>query len=169
MRKQVFEAVGDSSIGLRLGRIMAGFFMNIRLLVLLGTGCLISLAIGCGGKEPVGAVSGKVFYRGLPVATGSVVFEAAAGGETVLAPLQADGSFVVKTHDKAGLTPGSYKIAVTPTQIGSGEIPLAVNPGEAAAPPPPSVPAKYHTTATSGITANVQAGDNPPLELTLSD
>lgn len=148
---------------------MAGFFMNIRLLVLLGTGCLISLAIGCGGKEPVGAVSGKVFYRGLPVATGSVVFEAAAGGETVLAPLQADGSFVVKTHDKAGLTPGSYKIAVTPTQIGSGEIPLAVNPGEAAAPPPPSVPAKYHTTATSGITANVQAGDNPPLELTLSD
>lgn len=142
--------------------------MNGRWLTGLAASGLILWVIGCGPKEPVGAVSGKVWYRGLAVTSGSVVFEA-AGGETVLAPLQADGSFVVKTHDKAGLPPGSYQVAVTPTQIGSGEIPLAVNPGEAASPPPPSVPAKYHTTATSGLTTQVQAGENPPLELKLGD
>jgi hypothetical protein len=123
--------------------------------------------VGCGG-EPVGVVQGKVTYRDAPVATGSVIFQNAAGTVAMSANLNPDGTYQVKSADRNGLPPGQYKVAINPGSIGSGEVVLATNPGQAPAGPPP-VPSKYHSTETSGLSITVAAGDNPSFDFALTD
>lgn len=127
----------------------------------------IALILGCGGP-PVGKVSGKVIYKDAPVAEGSVIFQNGDGTVSMSANLGADGTYTVTSVDRNGLPPGEYKVAVSPSKIGSGESPLAIAPGEAP-PPPPAIPAKYHSIETSDLKATVKAGDNPPFDFTLQD
>lgn len=137
-------------------------------MVVLGFVCTtLCTFTGCGG-QPVGKVAGKVTYNGAPVSDGSIIFQSADGTVGLSANLAADGTFVMTSADRPGLPPGDYKVAVSPSKIGSGEAPLAVAPGETTA-PPPSVPAQFHRVETSGLTATVKAGDNPPYNFALQD
>jgi hypothetical protein len=137
-----------------------------RQLTALPAAALAVLLAGCSG-EPVGYVSGKVTLNDRPVTEGSVVFENAEAGISVSVPLQSDGSYEVRTYDRKGLPPGSYKVAVTPATMGEGKTPLAVDPSQTAAAPPSIIPPQYHSTATSDLTATVKQGDNPPIDFDL--
>jgi hypothetical protein len=124
----------------------------------------LALLAGC-ASEPVGKVEGKVTLDGKPLAAGSILFNDQAGN-AVRANLSPDGSYKVVTFDKAGLPPGSYRVAISPTVVGSGETPLAGKPLPEA--PANLIPARYSDFKTSGLTAAVKAGANPPFEFALS-
>lgn len=133
----------------------------------LGLGSLLlGMLVTAGCSNPtVGTVAGKVTLGGQPLAEGSVVFEDRMAGISVQAPLASDGTYTVRTYDRDGLPPGAYQVAVTPTVASDGETPLAI---EGKDPPPPSpIPAKYRSVKTSGLTATVKAGDNPPFDFDL--
>jgi hypothetical protein len=140
--------------------------MDLRPIDFLALACCIAPAIlsGCGPSD-VGPVSGKVTLDGRPLTGAVIVFENASRGISLNAPLAADGTFTLRTFDKAGLPPGEYQVAIRPGDFGSGETPLAVAPG--ASPPSSPVPMHYRSTATSGLTAKVQLGSNPPYEFPL--
>ena len=128
--------------------------------------CLVLSLLGC-GSESVGKVAGKVTLNDEPLTQGSVVFEDKAKGISVVAPLKADGTFEVKTHDSNGLPPGMYKVGVSPGSVGTGETPLAIDPTTISAPVAPTVPAKYQNPDTSDLTAQVEAGNNEPYHFVL--
>jgi len=129
-------------------------------------GGLAVLALGGCSASDVGYVSGKVTLNGQPPGQASIVFEDAAKGVSVNAPLADDGTYTVRTYNLDGLPPGTYQVAVTPKTFGDGEIPLAADPAAQAA-PPSAIPEKYRTVATSGLTATVKAGKNPPFDFDL--
>ena len=79
----------------------------------LAAGSLLVIgSSGCSGPE-TGHVSGKVTVGGQPLSQGTVLFEDAAAGISVNAPLESDGTYTVKTFDRDGLPPGSYRVAIT--------------------------------------------------------
>lgn len=119
------------------------------------------------GQEPRGTVTGRVTQAGAPVSGATIYFEDAAAGISVMAPLSQDGSFVVKTYQGAGLPPGNYKVAVAPGGISNPEGPTPLALDVAKSSPTADIPSKYHKTATSGLTAQVQAGENPPFHFDL--
>jgi hypothetical protein len=123
---------------------------------------------GCGGKQDVGYVSGKVTLNGQPLSKGSVVFHNPAKGIVVSAPLQPDGSYTAKTYQLAGLPPGEYQVSISPTGVGSGETPLAEPPKPSASSGTTNIPAKYLQPKTSGLKVTVQPGKNPPFDFNLS-
>ena len=127
---------------------------------------LLAFLTGC-GTEPVGTVTGKVTYKAAPVTSGAIMFESADKKVSMSANLGSDGTFTIKSADRAGLPPGEYRVAVSPSKIGSGEAPLAVAPGEAA--PVSPIPMHYHSLETSPLKASVKAGENPPFEYDLKD
>lgn len=147
--------------------------MHALRLALAGPGGLLVLCAacltGCSTGASLGIVRGKVTLGGKPVTGASVLFEDAASGVTLSAALADDGTYAVRTHRGAGLPPGSYKVAVTPGRVMAPgeEVPLA---GKRAAAPAngPAVPPRYHRTATSGLTAEVRASDNPSFDFPLT-
>jgi len=138
-------------------------FVSCALLLLAG----LVLLPGCSGKKDVGYLSGKATLGGQPLAQGSVLFEDKSKGVSVNAELKSDGSFTAKTFDLPGLPPGTYQVAVTPSTFGNGEMPLAVPPGQQAA-PASDIPQRYRSTATSGLSVTVKSGTNPPLNIELT-
>lgn len=135
----------------------------------LGLMCLLLIS-GCGGGKPAGKVSGKVTFNGAPVTEAAIVFENQAAGVSAKVNLGPDGTYVAKTADSIGLPPGNYQVAVTPSQVAeTDEVPLVAAPSGNEQDPPSAIPAKYHSPATSGLTADVKAGDNPPFDFDLKD
>ncbi len=135
------------------------------LAMLAATCAAASLLLGCSGPE-TGTLAGKVTVGGKPLTQGSVLFENAETGVSVNAPLGPDGAYTVKTHDRAGLPPGKYKVAVTPSTFGGGEAPLVEAPSKQA-PAASEIPAKCRSTATSGLSVTVKAGANPAFDIAL--
>ena len=108
-------------------------------------GAAVLLVAGCGSADQPIDVSGKVTFKGEPVTEGSVQFiddRTGRGAEVDLGP---DGTY------KASLFAGEYKVVVTPPYIVD----------ESQGLPNPyykkvkNIPAKYHSTETSGLTAQV--------------
>lgn len=124
------------------------------------------LVAGCSGPD-IGHVSGKVTVGGQPLTEGSVVFEDAAAGISVNAPLESDGTYTVKTFDRDGLPPGSYRVAITPSTFGDGETPLVTDGADQAAGPVSTIPERYRSPGTSRLIAEVKPGDNPPFNFDL--
>ena len=108
-------------------------------------GAVVLSALGCGSAEKPIDVSGKVTFRGEPVAEGAIQFIEDRTGRGMQVDLAPDGGYAVR------LFAGEYKVAVTPPYLvdNSSGMPnpyyKKVN----------NIPKKYHSTATSGFTAAV--------------
>ena len=123
----------------------------------------VLLFCGCG---PPGVkhwpVSGKVMFRGKPVAAASVRFSNPDTGIDVVAELGADGEYVI-TGEKAGLPEGTYQIAVVPKvsfdNVKSTPSGLVV-PSSMPSMNRPDIPRQYQKPATSGLTMTVKPESN---------
>jgi hypothetical protein len=109
-------------------------------------GAVVLVAAGCGAAERPIDVSGKVTFQGDPVTEGSVQFIDESTGRGAEVELGPDGTY------KASLFAGQYKVVVTP--------PYIVDESKGGLPNPyykkvKNIPAKYHSTETSGLTAAV--------------
>jgi hypothetical protein len=127
-------------------------------------------AAGCSADGPPrGTVKGRVTVGDRPV-TGAVVrFDNPETGVAVVAPLGDDGTYDARTY-QGGLPAGTYRVAVTPGGVMTPEQaadPLRADAKAPAARPAVGFAARYHDPATSGLTAEVRAGDNPPFDFRL--
>jgi hypothetical protein len=128
--------------------------------------CVLLLLVGCSPSD-VGYVHGKVTIQGTPLPHGSVVFEDTKRGIAVFAPLKPDGTYTALTYDKAGLPAGKYAVTITSNIIGTGENPLVARPAPPPPPVGPPIPEKYTDAKTSGLTVQVQPGENKPFDFDL--
>jgi hypothetical protein len=126
----------------------------------------LGLTMGCGaaGQSQV-PVRGKVFYRGVPLTAGLIVFapDATRGtnGPLARSEVQPDGSYQLHTEGAAGASPGWYRITI-----------MALEPSTAAPGAPPSVPRsllpdKYRDPELSGLVRQVKTGQENLLDFHL--
>lgn len=117
-----------------------------RFLTLVVLGGLLPGIAGCGPGLPPGKVrvSGRVTYKGKPLAADSVGFEAKDGSDSVVARADADGRFSVV------LKPGDYHVAVRKLD---GEITMDAQ--GAITYPPSLLPAKFASASGSGLAVTV--------------
>lgn len=133
-----------------------------------------ALLAGCGGpsEPPRGAARGRVTLAGKPLSGATVVFENKAVGVAQSATLDDDGKYEFVTYAAAGLPAASYKVTVTSGRfmLPGEEIPR-INPAVKGVAPPPkkatAVPDKYGKAESSGLSADVKAGVNPPFDFDL--
>lgn len=138
-----------------------------------------SVWIGCGGParlDGVIAATGVVTYQGQPVADATVVFAPQGPGRAACGRTDAHGRFQLTTLVSGdGLMPGKYQVTVSKTEVAG-----AMTEEESQAyfqkhGKPPKVttketlPAKYKTAATSGLTAEVTSGGKNDFTLDLVD
>lgn len=126
---------------------------------------LAGLALpGCGsGRAPLGRVKGTVTLDGKPLAAGTVTFES-AGRRPATGKVVAGEIVAVTTYQEGDGAPvGSHAVAVwSSTEAASAVI---ANPGEAKVGAnymsgKSLIPARYNDPSTSGLTAEIKAGDN---------
>lgn len=133
---------------------------------------VLSLA-GCGGPPPgpqqlpVVPAAGTVLYRGNPIANADVAFQHSEGKVTATAKTGADGRFTLKSYgEKDGAPAGKYVVTVSVS--GAQEI----EPGVLAPEPPGGfkspIPAKFGSTATSGLSQDIPAAGSTDLKVELN-
>jgi hypothetical protein len=124
----------------------------------LGFAALLGLALAAGcasGDLPTAVVTGKVTYDGKPVPNGTVLFVPAAGPPAT-GEIQPDGSYRMTTYANGdGAVLGKHQVCITALQDITGR-----GAEERTPLPPPIIPEKYMHRATSGLTADVQPGEN---------
>lgn len=139
------------------------------LLLLAGLSLLLP---GCGGREIAGEVapvSGTVTYKGNPVADAAVVFYPVGGGKVATGKTDDQGKYTLTTYDSGdGALVGEHSVtvvvqpSVTETEIDSPDAYAVPEAGGGS-----SIPAKYASKESSGLTKTVASGDNDiPIELT---
>lgn len=131
-------------------------------------GAIAILPAGCSDKN-IGHIHGKVTLNGQPLTQGSVLFEDMAANISIFVSLSPEGTYKIRTHDQGGLPAGTYHVAIIPDQSGGSGIPtpMMTQPGRRASGSNSPIPMKYQNAATSGLTATVRAGDNPPFDFEL--
>ena len=120
---------------------------------------------GCGTSgPPKGMVHGKVSFDGQPVSEGTIRFEN-KHGVSLNANLGPDGNYQVQTYEGLGLPPGTYQVAVVP-RVAAAAQPMLVGAARPAEEIPefPHIPPKYRSISTSGLSINVQVGENPAFD-----
>jgi len=116
----------------------------------------VLLLVGCRGGKPLGQVKGTVTYRGKPVPHGAVLFVPEVTGTAATGAIQADGSYTLTTAGAGdGALIGKHKVMINAMEQPKGLLPEDRNPT-----PPPIVPVKYTSLATTDLTAEVKAGEN---------
>jgi len=144
---------------------------------------LVPLLVGCGGdtggadRPETVPVTGSVTYNGQPVEGATVTFVAGASeGRGALGTTDASGKFQLTTFEAGdGAIPGSYKVTVAKTTGDSG--PMTQEDGVVVPPtggPPTTevkdeLPVKYKDASTSGLTADVQEGQDNEFTFDLTD
>ena len=130
---------------------------------------LVSLAalagvMGCGDRGPkLASVRGTVTYKGKPVPNGTVTF-IPASGQHATGEIRPDGSYTLTSFRPGdGAIPGTYKVVVVAIQDMTGRLPEDRTPL-----PPPIVPNKYTSIATTDISVEVKEGENQ-IDLPLRD
>ena len=146
--------------------VRSGFIvaMSIALPILIvGTGCTSSKSFG----KPV-PVNGKVTYNGKPAPAGCIItFINAERNFPASAQIAADGTYTLLFNGKPEVPVGNYKVSVTPP-VAEAASADSSNPdaykammmktgiskggGQAKV---ATIPAKYATTETSGVTFSV--------------
>ena len=144
-----------------------------------GSVCLALLAclVGCpggdvGDRPETVPVTGTVTYNGSAVEGAAVTFSpTASGGSASIGTTDGSGKFTLQSQwGSRGAVPGSYKVAISKTEVEGVEEEIEDAPIDDA--PPAQVtehlPEKYKSAKTSGLTAEVKAdGDNDfPFDLT---
>src|SRR5262245_44449132 len=124
---------------------------------------LAFLGAGCKPGVEMAPVKGTVTYNGKPLAKGTILFEPT--GQRSATGKIVDGEIVEVTTYKSGdgAVVGPHKVAIFSTEepaSGGG------NPGDASKPNPDYmtgkslIPAHYSDITTSGLTADIQSGEN---------
>src|SRR5438067_10329486 len=89
---------------------------------------LLAVLVGCGSKRPkVGAVSGKITYKGRPVNDAALLLYPTGGAVTnpITIPVTSGGDFRI-----TDVPPGEYKVVVQGSEGGVSEAPLRNIPRE---------------------------------------
>src|SRR5262245_31583781 len=132
-----------------------GMGLNTSRQALRCVGLLLALAVlGCGRDDKLTPVRGQVFYHGLPLAGGTIVFtpDAERGGRGPLAcgEIDAEGRYTLHTGDQPGAVSGWHRITVAPVT------PPAQTASTGGTPVP--LPRKYSDPEQSGLLREIKAG-----------
>lgn len=113
--------------------------------------------VGCGsGERKTAVVTGKVTYKGKPVPTGTVTFVPKTPGPSATGDIKPDGTYTLTTYRSGdGAVIDDHQVMIIALEDMGMRLPEDRNPT-----PPPIVPIKYASTATSGLTAKVVEGTN---------
>lgn len=128
--------------------------------LLLVVACL-SVVLGCGrGGEGLAVVKGKITYKGKPVPNGTVNYLPADPNKpSATGEIQADGSYAMQTYlgsrPSQGAVIGKHKVVIVAMQDMASRLPE-----ERVPLPPPIVPIKYTSPATSDLKAEVEDKEN---------
>ena len=113
--------------------------------------CVAILGLaGCEAAKPEGTVSGKVTYKGSPLASGTVNFHASDKGTASQANLDSNGAFKLP----GTLPAGNYKVFVLPP------VPQQLPPGTAQPKVDFNLPPKFQDLGQTPVTKEVKAGSN---------
>jgi hypothetical protein len=140
-----------------------------RSLLLLSVACVpaVVLLLGCSNPndQNTAIVRGKITYNGNPVTKGNVTFYPDVMGPAAMGMINPDGTYSLSTYATGdGAVVGTHKVAVVSKEEQTNF--------EANAPPTDGkwlVPAKYFLEATSGLTAEVKAGQENEINFDLKD
>lgn len=128
-------------------------------------GIVAALALAftsCSSSDALHPVSGKVLVNEKPAAGAFLVFH--RDGATIhntpsTATAEADGSFVVSTGDKKGMTAGKYSVTVIwpePKKLSQGELMMGGNPNDG----PDRLKGAYDTPQKTSIHVEIGSGTN---------
>lgn len=155
--------------------------------VFLSVAFLVGQA-GCGGNSlPLAEVAGSVTYQGAPVPGATVVFQP-EGGPPAIANTDEQGRFDLNTGGRAGVMPGTSKVAITALEPMEHEVNAAnlddeIDAADAAAwessmtaadleamaSRKSLIPQKYSSTRTSGLSIEVNANEENEFNFELTD
>ena len=123
--------------------------------------CICSLLLCCLGgclnsdQVTIAPVVGQVKIDGQPVVNAVIAFEDPATGFAAMGKIETDGKYVLRSQYGNGIPPGEYRVTVSP--------PPSRDDQDREIPPVPGatkIPPKFQQGATSGMTANVEDGEN---------
>lgn len=149
----------------------------VRLGGLLALAATVACNSGCGGGTKAYPVHGKVTYKGQAITTGTLNFVAEDKNPNAFGEIHKDGTYTLTTFaPNDGAVPGKYHVMIYSAQPGGGgggggnaQPGGNPKPGEDPKPDaPPRIPSKYTSSATSTLTATVEAKDNT-IDLILED
>ena len=140
-------------------------------LALLGIG--VSCLTGCGGDDelPRGPVEGHVTLNGKPLSGVTIVFANKEAGVSQMATLDDDGHYEFTTYNSEGLPAGHYDVSISSRTIvkpGEEFVTIGAAPTKST-PKTTAIPDRYENPETSGLNADVNAGENPPFDFDLKD
>jgi len=149
---------------------------NSRLSWLFVVSFLSAMVSGCGGGGVSGTVpvSGKVSYKGQPVAGAIVTFNGeGAESRTAVAVSEADGTYKLRTLESEGALPGKYKVTVIKTEAAESAAlsmeDAAKQAGKPAAEAKELLPPKYASGAETPLQFEVKSGAANTFDLPLED
>jgi hypothetical protein len=141
--------------------------LNCRIAVRFGVAWALAALYGCCGRNvdlpPIADVSGTVTLDGAPIAGASVQFipDAAKGtqGAPAVGFTDAAGKYELVTATVEGAIVGHHQIRVEARAAPKNEMDTL---------PPLLTPQRYANPATSGLTAEVKAGESNVVDLPLT-
>jgi hypothetical protein len=135
-------------------------------LLALAAACLLPAA-GCGGSAgELQPVHGRVYYRGSPLAGGTIVFtpdpERGGAGPLAYGEIESDGHYRLYTErNRPGAVAGWHRVTVVSLEAPPAGI------SEAEAPVRSVLPARYRDPELSGLAREVKAGADNTLDFNL--
>ena len=130
-------------------------------------GFAITVTGGCskgGYSGPTGTVTGKVTLDGKPVPAGCLVTFVSEAGFTASGKVGADGSYTLLNVDKPEIPTATYNVGVTQpsAEVSGADYDKYMSAGGAEEPKaaPATIPAKFQSSTTSGLSFGVKEGPN---------
>lgn len=121
---------------------------------------------GCERPPQFAPVSGKVYYRGVPLRSGTIVLtpdpQRGTRGPLAWAAIQSDGSYTPRSDDQPGAVVGWHRVTVLAV-----EAERSTAAGGVLVPPRSLVPEKYRDPHLSGLRCEVQAGRDNRIDFQL--
>jgi hypothetical protein len=139
-------------------RLWKGLALNTsvtKICLVLGLSCLVSATTGCWNKsqgpKDRARVSGSVTFNGQPLPAGKIVFSSTEGPNATPVSIRAGGAY---STDRAPI--GNNVVTIDTASIQYG------NPASYVA-----IPEKYNDPEKSGLSADIQPGENENVNFSL--